>query len=69
MRIDSVDSEISARDALDGKYSQDGGRLPVRKVIYDAMADVEEGLEFWKTIAGNSASQRHASREFLNRHG
>ena len=55
--------------ALEGKNSHDGGRLPVEKVIHDAVADVEEGLEFWKTIAGNSASQRHASREFLNRQG
>ena len=51
------------------KYSHDGGRFPIEKVIHDAAADVEEGLEFWKTIAKNSRTQRHASREFLNRQG
>lgn len=69
MTSDVLEPEISARDALEGKYSHDGGRLPVEKVIHEAVADVEEGLEFWKTIAGNSAAQRHASREFLNRQG
>lgn len=68
MTSDVFEPEISARDALEGKYSHDGGRLPVEKVIHEAVADVEEGLEFWKTIAGNSAAQ-HASREFLNRQG
>jgi hypothetical protein len=69
MASDIFEPENSARDALEGKYSHDGGRLPVEKVIHDAVADVEEGLEFWKTIAGNSDAQRHASREFLNRQG
>ena len=62
MTSDIIELEISARDALEGKYSHDGGRLPVEKVIHEAVADVEEGLEFWKTIAGNSRAQRHASR-------
>ena len=61
MTSDIFEPEISARDALEGKYSHD--------VIHEAAADVEEGLEFWKTIAGKSAAQRHASREFLNRQG
>ena len=69
MPRDVFEPEISARDALEGKYCQDGGRLPVDRVIHEAVADVEEGLEFWKTIAGNSGAQRHASREFLNRQG
>jgi hypothetical protein len=69
MTRETFGPEVSARDALEGKYSHDGSRLPVEKVIHDAVADVEEGLEFWKTIAGNSGSQRHASREFLNRQG
>jgi hypothetical protein len=37
--------------------------------MHDAAADVEEGLEFWKTIAGNIPSRRRSSREFLNRKG
>jgi hypothetical protein len=62
----TIEILASATEALEGKY---GGKVPVEKVIHDAVADVEEGLEFWKTIAGNSGSQRHASREFLNRQG
>lgn len=50
------------------KYGHKSGRFPLEQVIHDAVADVEEGLEFWKTIAGVSASQR-PSREFLNRQG
>jgi hypothetical protein len=56
-------------DIFEPEISHDGGRLPVEKVIHDAAADVEEGLEFWKTIAGKIGAQRHASREFLNRRG
>jgi hypothetical protein len=44
-------------------------RLPVQRLIHEAAADVEEGLEFWKTIAGLVPPQHHASREFLNRQG
>jgi hypothetical protein len=69
MTSDIIEPEISTRDALEGKYSHDAGRLPAQKVIHEAVADVEEGLEFWKTIVGNSAAQHHASREFLNRQG
>jgi hypothetical protein len=65
MSNDIFESEISVKSPL----SQDGSRLPVEKVIHDAAADVEEGLEFWKTIAGTSEAQHHASREFLNRQG
>ena len=62
MSIHVFEPKASARDALEGK-------IPVEKVIHDAAADVEEGLEFWKTIAGNIAPEHHASREFLNRQG
>jgi hypothetical protein len=44
-------------------------RLPVHRVIHEAAADVEEGVEFWKTIAGNIPPQHRVSREFLNRQG
>jgi hypothetical protein len=67
MRINIVESKVFPLDALVGKYSHDGSRLMVEKVMHDAVADVAEGLAFWKTIAGKRASQRHASREFLNR--
>lgn len=69
MSIDIIDFEAFKLHATGGKYSHDGGRLPVEKVFHDAAADVEEGLEFWKTLAGSRVSVRRASREFLNRHG
>ena len=69
MRSDMVYSEASARDALEGLFSQDGGRLPVQRVFHEAAADVEQGLEFWKAIAGNVPPQHRISREFLNRRG
>ena len=54
----------------DMSYSEaDGARLPAQRVMHEAIADVEEGLEFWKTIAGNVPSQHRVSREFLNRQG
>jgi hypothetical protein len=60
MRSDAVHSETSAP----GVCSHDG-----LQALHEAAADVEEGLEFWKTIAGNIPSKRRASREFLNRQG
>ena len=47
----------------------DIGKLPGQKIIREAAIDVEEGLEFWKTIVGKTPSQHHVSREFLNRQG
>ena len=57
MRSDVVHSEFSApgEDKL--------------RALHEAAADVEEGLEFWRTIAGNIPSQHRASREYLNRQG
>ena len=69
MRNNMVHSEASARDALEGPFSQDGAKLPARRLIYEAAADVEEGLQFWKTIAGKVPSKRRVSREYLNRQG
>ena len=69
MRGDMVYSGVPAGDALEGLFSHDGGRLPVRRVFHEAAADVEEGLEFWKAIAGNVPPQHRISREFLNRQG
>ena len=61
MRTDTVYSETSAKDALNA--------FPAERVMHEAAADVEEGLEFWKTIAGKVPSKRRVSREFLNRQG
>ena len=69
MRSDMVHSEASARDALEGQFSQDGGRLPMLRVIHEAAADVEKSLEFWKKIVKKIPSQHRVSREFLNRQG
>jgi hypothetical protein len=69
MRSDTVHSQASTGNAQEGLFSQDGIRLPAQRVMHEAAADVEEGLEFWKTIAGNIPSRRRHSREFLNRKG
>ena len=72
MRSNVVHSEASARDALEGLLSQDGGTLPMLRVIHEAAADVEKSLKFWKKIVGKIPSQRRVSRvsrEFLNRQG
>lgn len=54
----------------DMSYSEtDSARLPAQQVMHEAIADVEEGLEFWKTIAGNVPSKHRVSREYLNRQG
>ena len=67
-----IELKGSAMEALDGKYGNDGSRRPVasvEKAFHDAFADVEDGVEFWKTLAGSNASKRRASPEFLNRNG
>ena len=69
MQDDMVHSEAPAQDALEGLFSQNGVRLPVQQVIHQAAVDVEEGLEFWRTIAGNIPPRQPVSREFLNRQG
>ena len=69
MKIDTIHPKVPGSDALRGIFSQNRGRLPVQRMIYEAAVDVEEGLEFWKTIAGNIPPRHRASREFLNRQG
>ena len=64
-----VHSEAPARGAPGGLFSKEPGRLAVQRMIDEAAADVEEGLEFWKTIAGNIPPRHRVSREFLNRQG
>jgi hypothetical protein len=43
--------------------------LPVDKVLHDAIVDVEDGVEFWKTLAGSRRAKGGHSPEFLNRNG
>ena len=43
--------------------------LPVDKLLHDALVDVEDGVEFWKTLAGISQAKSGHSPEFLNRNG
>lgn len=69
MKIDTIHPKVPASEALGGIFSQNRGRLPVQQMIHEAAADVEEGLEFWKTIAGNIPPRHRVSREFLNRQG
>ena len=47
----------------------DRARLPVDKMLHDAIVDVEDGVEFWKTLTGSRRAKRRASPEFLNRNG
>jgi hypothetical protein len=69
MRTHLAHSEASARNALEGLLSQDGGRLPMLRVFHEAAADVERSLKFWKKIVRKIPSQHRLSREFLNRQG
>ena len=70
-----IDPKGSALAELDGTYKPNGTYepggdwLPVDRVLHDAVADVKEGVEFWKTLGGNSQLKRRVSREFLNRDG
>ena len=61
-------AEIIPKGKPGRKYSLDGARLAVEKLLHDASADVEKGREFWMKLAGSSVSVRRASREILNRH-
>ena len=51
------------------RYLHNGENAPVAAVIDDAMADVDAGFRFWKTISRDRQSQRERSPEFLNRTG
>ena len=54
---------------IDPKGSANGDRLPVDKMLHDAIADVEDGVEFWKTLGKYHHGKRGSSPEFLNRNG
>ena len=47
---------------IDPKGSANGDRLPVDEVIDDAIADVEDGVEFWKTLGKYRQAQRDLPR-------
>jgi hypothetical protein len=55
--------------ALNGKHKHNGGMFLVNKEFLDAVSDVEEGIEFWETMARKRNPQHGLSREFLNRLG
>jgi hypothetical protein len=64
-----IDLKGSAIVAPDEIYLSVRDRLPVDKVLHDAIIDVEDGVEFWKTLGRSSGAKRRASPEFLNRNG
>jgi hypothetical protein len=51
------------------RYWLNGDDSPVAAVIDDAIADVEAGYKFWKTISRDHQSHHELSPEFLNRSG
>ena len=42
----------------------DRERLPVDKKLHDAVVDVEDGIEFWKTLAGSRRTKGGHSPSF-----
>ena len=64
-----IDLKGSAIAVRDGKHKPGLGRLLVDSMFHDAIADVEVGVEFWKTLCGNQRAKRGYSPEFLNRNG
>ena len=47
----------------------DRERLPVDRMLHDAVLDVEDGVEFWKTLGKYRHAKGGHSSEFLNRNG
>jgi hypothetical protein len=64
-----IDPKGSAIAARAGKHKPGLDGFPVNRMLHDAIADVEDGLEFWKTLGGSSRAKRGRSTEFLNRSG
>ena len=64
-----IDLKGSAITARHGKYKSGGDRLPVDRMLHDAIVDVEDGVEFWKTLGKYRHAKRGSSPEFLNRNG
>ena len=64
-----IDPKGFAIAARAGKHKPGRGKLPVNRMLHDAIADVEDGVEFWKTLGGSSRAKRGRSPEFLNRSG
>ena len=64
--IDLKDFAITAPDEF---YVPVQNRLSVNRMLHDALADVEDGVEFWKTLGKYRHAKRGHSPEFLNRNG
>jgi hypothetical protein len=64
-----IDPKYFAIAAPDESFMPVRNSLPVDRMLHDALVDVEEGVEFWKTLAGSRRRKRRASPEFLNRSG
>jgi hypothetical protein len=64
-----IDPKGSIFAVPDEIYLPVRNRLPVDRVLHDAIVDVEEGVEFWKTLGKYRHAKRRASPEFLNRNG
>ena len=60
---------MAAIHAHHERYWHNGEDSSVAAVIDDAIADVEAGVKFWKSISRNRKSHRERSPEFLNRSG
>ena len=52
-----------------GRYKRKEDMVLANSMICEAIADIEVGIEFWKTIAGNRRAKGGISLEFLNRGG
>jgi hypothetical protein len=55
--------------APDRKFRRGGDRILVNRMLLAAFADIEDGVEFWETIAGHRDPEHGVSREYLNRSG
>ena len=51
------------------KFKRKGDMVLANSMICEAIADIEVGIEFWKTIVGNRRAKGTISLELLNRGG
>lgn len=64
-----IDLKGSAITAPQEFYWPVQNRLSVDRMLHDAIVDVEDGVEFWKTLGKYRHGKRGSSSEFLNRNG
>jgi hypothetical protein len=64
-----IDLKGFAITAPDEFYVLAQNRLSIDRMLHDAIVDVEDGVEFWKTLAGSRRAKGGHSPEFLNRNG